>query len=102
MNEMGDDHFGDFIREVAGIITRAASRRRYITEEAINLGFASIPDLHHVKREVCPYNADGVDIRAVYERQWRNLTWYREDRNPCAIHICGRWRRYHGGGKRRV
>ena len=63
MGDMGDDHFHEFIWKAAGRFVRDTGPWRRITEQAIDVGFASVPNDPHPTREVYPY---GAEVRAIY------------------------------------
>ena len=51
-------HLHDFVREAAGRFVRSTHPwRRVRTEEAIDLGFASMPNDNDASREICSYGA---------------------------------------------
>ena len=60
--EVGDDHFHDFIREWGGRVVHGMRPWNCIAEEAVDLGFASAPNSHHV---IYPYGMNGADIRTI-------------------------------------
>ena len=85
VGEMGDDHFHDIVREGgweraardradrtvrAGRSMRGASLWRSTSEEAVDLGFATIPNGHLAGREFHPYGASGTEVRVIH-RYWR-------------------------------
>jgi hypothetical protein len=69
VSDVDDDHFHDFIREAAARYAGVCLWRR-MTEQAIDVGFASTPNDPHSTREVCPYGANGADVRGICVHQW--------------------------------
>ena len=60
--EVGDDHFHDFVRDAAGRLVHGTRN----TEEAIDLGVASMPMGHREGQEGYPYGANGAGVRAIH------------------------------------
>ena len=53
-DEVGDDHFHDFVREAVGGLLRGTRLQRRVAEEAIDLGSALMPNGHHANGKVSP------------------------------------------------
>ena len=71
--EVGDDHFHGFTREAAGRFVDGTSLWRWITEQAIDFGFASMASGPHASREGHLYDASGVGqshLRSLVEESY--------------------------------
>ena len=66
--EVGDDHLHDFVRNTAGRFVCGMCPRGRIVEEAIGLGFASIPGNYRAGQVDYSYDASGVGVRTSYTR----------------------------------
>ena len=64
--DMGDDHFHNFIWKVAGRYVCGTCLWRRITEQAIDVDLALVPNGLHTGREVHLCGASGAEVRAVY------------------------------------
>jgi hypothetical protein len=62
VGDVGNDHFHDFVWEAADRSVRGGR----ITEEAIDVGFASTPNDPHPSREAYPYGANGTEVRGIH------------------------------------
>ena len=70
VGDVDDDHFDDVIWKTAGRFMYKACVWRPITEQAIDVGFASTPNDPHASREVYSYGANGAEVRTVYVYHW--------------------------------
>ena len=53
--DVGDDHFHDFVWEVRGLFWFGTCPWRRVTEQTIDVSFASTPNDPHAKREFYSY-----------------------------------------------
>jgi len=62
MGEVSDDHFHNFVWQAADRFVDGTSLWRRILEQAIGLGFASVPNDHHASHDTYPCGANSAKI----------------------------------------
>ena len=66
MGEVGEDNFHDVMGNAAGRFVRGTCFWRFVVEEALDAGFALMPNGHHTSRDVYPCGANSTRVRAIY------------------------------------